>query len=141
MKTNSNTKKTCPSCGLDTHARSTSNLCTAKKQKKSTHNSDEKKETFFIKCSLKNICRDRRLIDSIASVTAYTMKVVCIGSLFINYIVLKLLSKGEEVPIIAHTLVYSIFTLVTGNGKKAPKYVQENFVEFCNECQINETML
>ncbi|CEG78603.1 hypothetical protein RMATCC62417_13182 [Rhizopus microsporus] len=141
MKTKSNTKKTCPSCSLDTHARSTSNLCPAKKQKEQTHNSDEKKETFVIKCSLKNICRDRRHVDSIASVTSYTTKVMCVGSLFINYIGLKLLSKGEEVLIIDHTLVYSIFTLVTGNGKKALKYIQDNFVEFCNECQINEAML
>ena len=134
MKTKSNTEKTCPSCGLHTHSRSSSNLCPKKKQKEPSHNPDEKKETFAIKSSLKNICTDTRVYEKIASVVAYTTKAIHVGSLFMNYVFLKLLSKGEQVPIIDHTLVYSIFTVVTGNGKKVPKYCQDYFVEFCNEC-------
>lgn len=141
MKTKSNTEKTCPSCGLHTHSRSSSNLCPKKKQKEPSHNPDEKKETFAIKSSLKNICTDTRVYEKIASVVAYTTKAIHVGSLFMNYIFLKLLNKGEQVPIIDHTLVYSIFTVVTGNGKKVPKYCQDYFVEFCNECQVNETIL
>ncbi|KAG0884954.1 hypothetical protein G6F34_013287 [Rhizopus arrhizus] len=62
MKTKSNTEKTCPSCGLNTHSRSSSNLCPKKKQKEPSHNPDEKKETFAIKSSLKNICTDTRVL-------------------------------------------------------------------------------
>ncbi|GAA5806685.1 hypothetical protein MFLAVUS_000033 [Mucor flavus] len=103
--------------------------------------SDEKEETFVIKCSLKNTCRDTRFVSSIASVTAYTTKVMYIGALFMNYIALKILSKGEQVPIIDHKLVYSVFTLITGNGKKTSEYIQGYFKEFCKDCDINETML
>src|SRR6478735_11666958 len=109
MKTKINTEKTCPSCGLHIHSRSSSNLCPKKKQKEPSHNPDEKKETFAIKSSLKNICTDTRVSEKIASVVAYTTKAIYVGSLFMNYIFLKLLNKGEQVPIIDHTLVYSIF--------------------------------
>src|SRR6478735_3564001 len=111
MKTKSNTEKTCPSCGLHTHSRSSSNLCPKKKQKEPSHNPDEKKETFAIKSSLKNICTDTRVYKKIALVVAYTTKAIHISSLFMNYIFLKLLNKGEQVPIIDHTLVYSISLL------------------------------
>ncbi|KAI7902242.1 uncharacterized protein BX663DRAFT_561806, partial [Cokeromyces recurvatus] len=58
-----------------------------KKQKEPTHGLDEKKkEIFVIKCSLKNICRDSKLIDQISLVTAHTTKVMWVRSLFINYL-------------------------------------------------------
>ncbi|KAI7901175.1 uncharacterized protein BX663DRAFT_562505 [Cokeromyces recurvatus] len=53
----------------------------------------------------------------------------------------KLLMKGEEVLIISQNDVYSIFTVITGKGKKSPSYIQQYFIEFCNECEIDDTIL
>ncbi|KAI7902762.1 uncharacterized protein BX663DRAFT_552159 [Cokeromyces recurvatus] len=54
---------------------------------------------------------------------------------------IRLLTKGEEVPIMSQNDVYSIFFIVTGKGKKSPSYIQQYFVEFCNECEIDDTIL
>ncbi|KAI7906086.1 uncharacterized protein BX663DRAFT_483730 [Cokeromyces recurvatus] len=116
-------------CGSPTHLRVNSNTCPLKKQKEPTHGPDEKKEIFVIKCSLKNICRDAKLIDQISLVTAHTTKVIW------------LLTKGEEVPIMSQNDIYSIFTVATGKGKKFPSYIQQYFVEFCNECEIDNIFL
>jgi hypothetical protein len=75
---NSDRLKLCPSCGQDTHSRSSSRLCPYKKQKEVTHEDGETTETYAIKCSLRKICNDRRLVHSITSMTSYTTKVMYI---------------------------------------------------------------
>lgn len=141
MGKKSDKKKKCSSCGLDNHERKSSSLCLNYKQKEAKSEPEEKEETFVIKCSLKNVCKDREFIDAITSVTTYTTKVMFIGSLFINYYFLKVLSNDEDVPVIDHTFIYSVFTLITGNGKKTPTYIKDVFNEFCTECEINQATL
>jgi hypothetical protein len=73
--------------------------------------------------------------------TTYTTKVMYVGSLFLNYVFLKLLNNGEDIPIIDHTFIYSAFALITDNGKKCPENIQNYFVHFYDQCEINETTL
>ncbi|KAI8078298.1 hypothetical protein BDF21DRAFT_399556 [Thamnidium elegans] len=75
----------------------------------------------------KKFLRNKSLINA----TTHTTKVMYIDSLFISYISLKLLKKDEDVPVIDHVFVYSVFTLITEN---------DAFVEFCNECEVDKTM-
>ncbi|ORE05265.1 hypothetical protein BCV72DRAFT_181468, partial [Rhizopus microsporus var. microsporus] len=74
----------CPSCGLTTLARSTSNLCPDKKAKIPVCNSDERVETFVIKTSLPNVCNNRQLVQHIKGLADYTTKILFVSSLFAN---------------------------------------------------------
>lgn len=62
----------------------------------------------------------------------YTNRIIYVGSLFVNFVFLKLLGNGQAIPVIEQNLFASLFALITGNGKKAPKYLNEHFNDFCD---------
>ncbi|CEG83045.1 hypothetical protein RMATCC62417_17021 [Rhizopus microsporus] len=90
----------CPSCELTTHARSTSNLCPNKKAKVPDCSPDERVENFVIKTSLPNVCNNQQLVQHIKDLADYTTKVLFVGSLFANFIFIKLFDDGQTIPII-----------------------------------------
>ncbi|CEI93873.1 hypothetical protein RMCBS344292_08099 [Rhizopus microsporus] len=90
----------CPSCGLTTHARSTSNLCPNKKAKVPVCSPDERVENFVVKASLPNICNNQQLVQHIKNLADYITKVLFMGSLFANFTFIKLLDDGQAIPII-----------------------------------------
>ncbi|KAI7898956.1 uncharacterized protein BX663DRAFT_489525 [Cokeromyces recurvatus] len=112
-------------CGSATHIRVNSNEYPLKKQKEPTHGPDEEKEIFVIKCFLKNICRNAKLIDQISLITAHTTKVMW------------LLTKGEEVPIMSQNDIYSIFTVVT---VKKMYIMEEKLVTVASKLYINRRL-
>ncbi|CEG68481.1 hypothetical protein RMATCC62417_04733 [Rhizopus microsporus] len=131
----------CPSCGLTTHARSTSNLCPNKKAKASVCSPDERVENFVIKTSLPNVCNNQQLVQHIKDLTDYTTKVLFVGSLFANFIFIKLLDDDQATPIIEQSLFTNIFAVVTGNGKKVPHYLKEYFTLFCELTTVDRDPL
>lgn len=133
----------CPSCKQTDHSRSTSKLCPYRKEKKVIRLKDDdyKVETFTIKSSLKNTCMDARIIKSINNLVEYTTKVIYVGSLFANYVILKRVDANEDVPIINQDFVYALFSTLSGNGNKAPKFISQYLEEFKKTCQIDEQVL
>ncbi|CEG79892.1 hypothetical protein RMATCC62417_14303 [Rhizopus microsporus] len=99
----------CPSCGLTTHAPSTNNLCPNKKAKVPVCNPDEKVENFVIKTSLPNVCNNQQLVQHIKNLADYTTKVLFVGTLFANFIFIKLLDDDQAIPIIEQSLFTNIF--------------------------------
>lgn len=102
----------------------------------------KKKKLLLLSVLKKTYVDCPRLIENIAQVTTYTSKVLYIGSLFVNYLVLNMLNKGEDVPITDHTgFIYPAFSIITGNGQKCPEYITNYFTQFKTECEINETIM
>ncbi|KAL4205640.1 hypothetical protein AB4K20DRAFT_1927632, partial [Rhizopus microsporus] len=114
----------CPSYGLTTHARSTSNLCPNKKAKVPVCNPDERVENFHIK-----------------DLADYTTKVLFVGSLFVNFIFIRLLDDGQAIPIIEQSLFTNIFAVMTGNGKRASHCLKEYFTLFCELTTVDRDSL
>ncbi|KAL4207223.1 hypothetical protein AB4K20DRAFT_1989056 [Rhizopus microsporus] len=83
----------CLSCRLTTHARSTSNLCPNKKAKVPVCSPGERVENFVIKMSLPNVCNNQQLVQYIKNLADYTIKVLFVGSLFVNFIFIKVSSS------------------------------------------------
>ncbi|CEI93606.1 hypothetical protein RMCBS344292_07837 [Rhizopus microsporus] len=73
-----------PSCGLTTHARSTSNLCPNKKAKVPVCSPDERVENFVIKTSLPNVCNNQQLVQYIKDLADYTTKFLFMALFYAN---------------------------------------------------------
>ncbi|PHZ12874.1 uncharacterized protein RHIMIDRAFT_291478 [Rhizopus microsporus ATCC 52813] len=131
----------CPSCELTTHARSTSNLCPNKKAKVPVCSPDERVENFVIKTSLPNVCNNQQLVQYIKDLTDYTTKVLFVGSLFANFIFVKLLDDSQTIPIIEQSLFTNIFAVMTENGKRALNYLKEYFTLFCELTTVDRDSL
>ncbi|ORE03282.1 hypothetical protein BCV72DRAFT_315708 [Rhizopus microsporus var. microsporus] len=130
-----------PSCGLTTRARSTSKLYPNKKAKVPACSPDERVESFEIKASLPNVCNNQQLAQHIKDLADYTTKVLFVGSLFGNFIFIKLLDDGQAIPIIKQSLCTNIFAVMTGNGKRAPNYLKEYFTLFCELTAVDRDSL
>ncbi|PHZ09414.1 uncharacterized protein RHIMIDRAFT_240526 [Rhizopus microsporus ATCC 52813] len=98
-----------PSCGLTTHAQLASNLCPKKKAKVPVCSPDERVESFVIKTSLPNVCNNQQFVQHIKDLADYTTKILFVGSLFANFIFIKLLDDGLAIPIIEQSLFTNIF--------------------------------
>ncbi|KAI8644206.1 hypothetical protein BD408DRAFT_319973, partial [Parasitella parasitica] len=82
--------------------------------------------------SLKNTCKNQLFAKNLAQVVKYTNMIIHVGSLFVNFVFLKLLGNGQAIPVIEQNIFASMFALITGNGKKVPKYLKEYFNDFCD---------
>ncbi|KAI8976743.1 hypothetical protein BDB01DRAFT_701386, partial [Pilobolus umbonatus] len=94
-----------------------------------------------IKSSLKATCTSAAFMKSIDQLVEYTTRVVYVGSLFANHIVLKRVSADENVPIIDQDFEYALFSNLSGNGSKAPKFISQYFEEFKEACQVDKKTL
>ncbi|ORE01852.1 hypothetical protein BCV72DRAFT_175352, partial [Rhizopus microsporus var. microsporus] len=65
---------------------------------------DERVENFVIKTSLPNICNNQQLVQYIKDLADYTTKVLFVGTLFANFIFIKLFDDGQAIPIIEQSL-------------------------------------
>ena len=130
-----------PSCGLTTHARSTSNFCPNKNAKVPVCSPDERVKNFVIKMSLPNVCNNQQLVQHIKNLADYTTKILFVGSLFVNFIFIKLLDDGQVIPSIEQSLFTNIFAVMAGNGKKAPHYLKEYFTLFCELITVDRESL
>ncbi|PHZ17818.1 uncharacterized protein RHIMIDRAFT_310421 [Rhizopus microsporus ATCC 52813] len=124
-----------------TRAFETSSLCPNKKAKVPVYSPDERVENFVIKTSLPNVCNNQQLVQYIKNLADYTAKVLFVGSLFANFIFIKLLDDDQAIPIIEQSLFTNIFAVMTGNGKKAPHYLKEYFTLFCELTTIDRDSL
>jgi hypothetical protein len=77
---------------------------------------DERTEQFVIKTSLKNICNNQQFVQNIARVVDYTNKITYVGSLFVNFVFIRLLATDFLIPNIEQNLFTSIFAVITSNG-------------------------
>ncbi|KAI8647559.1 hypothetical protein BD408DRAFT_101635 [Parasitella parasitica] len=116
LQQKSDKPKLCPSYKQDTHARSTSNLCPNKKKKETKFEADEFTKQFVIKTSLKNTCKNQLFAKNLAQVVEYTNMIIHVGSLFVNFVFLKLLGNAQAIPVIEQNLFASMFALITGIG-------------------------
>ncbi|KAI8991986.1 hypothetical protein BDF20DRAFT_831980 [Mycotypha africana] len=84
--------------------------------------------------TLVHVAEHTQFCEQILKVAAYTSKVLYLGSLFVNYLFLKLLEiKDADVPAIEQTLFR--------NGKKAPDYIKEHFKTFCDLTTLDPQLL
>ncbi|CEP08293.1 hypothetical protein [Parasitella parasitica] len=141
LQQKSDKPKLCPSCKQDTHARSTSNLCPNKKKKEAKLEADEFTKQFVIKTSLKSTCKNKLFAKNLAQVVEYTNRIIYVGSLFVNFVFLKLLGNGQAIPVIEQNLFAFMFALITGNGKKAPTYLNEYFNDFCELTSLDREQI
>ncbi|KAI8971939.1 hypothetical protein BDF20DRAFT_838210 [Mycotypha africana] len=125
-----------------THARQASNLCPSRKIKVPICDEDEKVEKFVIKTTMPNVCKSEQFCEQILKVATYTSKVLYLGSLFVNYLFIKLFEiKDADVFVIEQTLFTNIFAVITGNGKKAPDDIKEHFKTFCDLTTLDPQLL
>ncbi|KAG1228223.1 hypothetical protein G6F68_007604 [Rhizopus microsporus] len=102
---------------------------------------DERVENFVIKMSLPNVCNNQQLVQHIKNLADYTTKVLFVGSLFANFIFIKLLDDDQAIPIIEQSLFTKIFAVMAGNGKKASHYLKEYFTLFCELTTVGRESL
>ncbi|ORE13217.1 hypothetical protein BCV71DRAFT_162243, partial [Rhizopus microsporus] len=74
------------------------------KAKVSVCSLDERVKNFVIKASLPNVCNNQQLVQHIKNLADYTTKVLFVGSLFANFIFIKLLDDDQAIPIIEQSL-------------------------------------
>ncbi|KAL4215593.1 hypothetical protein AB4K20DRAFT_1991562 [Rhizopus microsporus] len=101
----------------------------------------ERVENSVIKASLPNVYNNQQLVQHIKNLADYTTKVLFVGSLFANFIFIKLLHDGQTIPIIEQSLFTNIFAVMTGNGKRAPHYLKEYFTLFCELITVDRESL
>ncbi|KAI8980904.1 hypothetical protein BDB01DRAFT_707292, partial [Pilobolus umbonatus] len=94
-----------------------------------------------IKSSLKATCPSTAFMKSIDQLVEYTTRVVYVGSLLANYVVLKRVNADKNVPIIDQDFVYAFFSTLSGNGSKAPKCISQYFEEFKEAYQVDKKTL
>ena len=91
--------------------------------------------------SLPNVCNNQQLVQHIKNLADYTTKILFVGSLFVNFIFIKLLDDGQVIPSIEQSLFTNIFAVMAGNGKKAPHYLKEYFTLFCELITVDRESL
>ncbi|ORE15472.1 hypothetical protein BCV71DRAFT_273809, partial [Rhizopus microsporus] len=98
-------------------------------------------KNFVIKMPLPNVCNNQQRVQHIKNLADYTTKALFVGSLFANFIFIKLLDDGQAIPIIEQRLFTNTFAIMTGNGKKAPHYLKEYFTLFCELITVDRESL
>ncbi|KAI8981769.1 hypothetical protein BDF20DRAFT_834450 [Mycotypha africana] len=84
--------------------------------------------------TLVHVAEHTQFCEQILKVAAYTLKILYLGSLFVNYLFIKLFEiKDADVPVIEQTLFR--------NDKKAPDYIKEHFKTFCDLTILNPQLL
>ncbi|KAI7879540.1 uncharacterized protein EV154DRAFT_393790, partial [Mucor mucedo] len=90
-----------------------------------------------IKASLSNICKNEQFFANIRKLSRYTTKFLFVGSLFANFVFIKLLGENKLIPVIEQSLFTNMFALLTGNGKRAPDYLKEYYTLFCESTTLD----
>ncbi|EIE75719.1 hypothetical protein RO3G_00423 [Rhizopus delemar RA 99-880] len=85
----------------------------------------------IIKANLNNTCKDTTMILKIQKLVSHTAQVIYTGFMFADYFY-PYQVKNKQVPAtITHSLVYQLFSLFTGQGKKADEEAKNCFDRFC----------
>ncbi|CEP17568.1 hypothetical protein [Parasitella parasitica] len=131
----------CPTCGGTDHARSSSKNCSERvKGKKEAFK--EFTKAAVIKISLIKCCKYKSVVSEIQKLVAHITQVVFAGSIFANYYCLDQIQNKEVPSEINQNLIYQLFFVITGQGKKANDELQACFKKFCesipNSFDLNE---
>ncbi|OAD71499.1 hypothetical protein PHYBLDRAFT_170169 [Phycomyces blakesleeanus NRRL 1555(-)] len=96
-----------------------------KKIKAGEHGPEERVEQFTIKTSLHNTYRNNTMAQEFLKAAKYTTKVLFVGSMFANFVFIKLLNSNQEIPAIGQSLFINMFTIISGNGKNTSPSFQK----------------
>ncbi|KAL1926167.1 hypothetical protein VTP01DRAFT_6032 [Rhizomucor pusillus] len=77
-----------------------------------------------------NTCKYPEFVRVLQKAVLHATDVTYAGALFANYYFLPLLNEQKPLPFIDHELVYSLFSVVTGQGTKVPDHVKKAFEKF-----------
>ncbi|CEP07235.1 hypothetical protein [Parasitella parasitica] len=118
----------CSTCGGTDHARSSSKNC-SERVKGKKEGFQEFTKTTAIKTSLINCCKYESAVSKIQKLVTDITQVVFVGSIFANYYYLDQIQNKEVPSEINQNLIYQLFSVLTGQGKKANDELQACFEE------------
>ena len=118
----------CSSCGRNDHAKLTSRLCP--NYKKKVEDGFYIRQ-FTIKTSLQDFCPNERLRGALKKLVPYFSKLMCVMSLFANYIVLENLNSQQPVADLDQQFIYKLLITMTGNRKH--ESIVNLWQRFCRE--------
>ncbi|CEP14738.1 hypothetical protein [Parasitella parasitica] len=118
-----------PTCGGTDHARSSSKNCSkCVKGKKEAFK--EFTKTTVIKTSLISCCKFEIVVSEIQKLVVHITQLVFAGSIFANYYYLDQVQNKEVLSEINQNLIYQLFSVLTGRGKKANDELKVCFKKF-----------
>lgn len=129
---------TCKSCGKKGHWNRRSKDCLNTTWKKKEPSAYYQVGTT-VKTKLASVCPHARLLVSgIRKLIDYNSKLVYIGSMIMNFLLLHLLEQGNVIPVLDSAFVYSCLSLLAGQGSKAPENLKNALVEFKRLLEWND---
>jgi ribosomal protein L32 len=120
----------CSSCGRWDHSRRTSKDCPNYMPRRSVVS--DLKQTSIIKASLESCCRNQTLKRLMQETVVSFRNFSYVASLFMEYLIVRRLAEGQEIPSINQSFIYNVFCQLIGRGSSAPRWVKdlwENFSE------------
>ncbi|KAG1057185.1 hypothetical protein G6F43_000964 [Rhizopus delemar] len=88
-------------------------------------------KTLVIKANLNNTCKGATMILKIQKLVSHTAQVIYTGFMFADYFYPYQVKNKQVLATITHSLVYQLFSLFTGQGKKADEEAKNCFDRFC----------
>ncbi|KAF1806468.1 hypothetical protein V8B55DRAFT_1372622 [Mucor lusitanicus] len=120
-------------CGSTTHQTTRYHDCPLRANKMTAVQDDEYCQNFAIKTRLDTVCEYQNIKQTIRDICARITRLCHFGSMFINFVVLRMLQNEMEIPALNHNFVYTCMSLVAGEGSKATQFMQDTLKQFKTE--------
>lgn len=120
--------KPCPTCGKNDHSRNISSLCDGFVPSRRVETGFKRKST--IKSSLATCCDNQPLIQVLQQTVKTCRNLSYVGSLFLNFLLVRRLGDNEAVPHINQDFVYRAFCQLVGQGSTVDLWVRDLYRAF-----------